>query len=71
MTASAPALVKSWNVGKRYRVTLTIPCLSDGTMATAVCEWEPSIPQSLTARELRDYERGRDAAVRQLLSESA
>lgn len=71
MTASTPALVKTWNVGKRYRVTMTVPRLSDGTVAAAVCEWEPSMPQSLTDRELRDYERGRDAAVRELLQGGA
>jgi len=71
MTASGPALVKTWRVGKRYRVTLTIPRLNGGETTAAVCEWEPSMPESLTARELRDYERGRDAAVRQLLRESA
>lgn len=71
MTASAPALIKTWNVGKRYRVTLTIPRLSDGTLAAAVCEWEPSMPQGLTTQELRDYERGRDAAVRELLQGDA
>lgn len=63
MTARTPALVKTWSVGKRYRVTLSIPSLTDGAPATAVCEWEPSMPSRLTHREQRDYERGRDAAL--------
>lgn len=67
MTASAPALVKTWKVGNRYRVTMTVPRLPDGSLATAVCEWEPSMPDSLTEKELRDYERGRDDVVLQLI----
>jgi hypothetical protein len=71
MTARAPALVKTWSVGKRYRVTLTIPHLIDGNPATAVCEWEPTMPARLTHREQRDYERGRDAALSDLAREAS
>ena len=27
------------------------------------CEWEPSTPKRLNDREMRDYRRGRDAAL--------
>lgn len=66
MTASAAALVKTWSVGKRYRVTLTVPRLTNDTPATAACEWEPSMPARLTHREKRDYERGLDAALAEI-----
>ncbi len=66
MTASAALLSKSWTVGKRYRVTMTIPRPLPGQTACAVCEWEPHQPDHLTQQEQRDYYRGRDAALQEL-----
>jgi hypothetical protein len=66
MTASAALLSKSWTVGKRYRVTMTIPRPLPGQTACAVCEWEPHQPDQLTQQEQRDYYRGRDAALQEL-----
>lgn len=66
MTACAALLSKSWSVGNRYRVTMTIPRPLPGQTACAVCEWEPHQPAALSHREQRDYYRGRDAALLEL-----
>jgi hypothetical protein len=49
-------------VGERYVVTLAIPltALRSGVVHLDVV-WEPSPPRRLTASELRDYRRGRNA----------
>lgn len=64
MSAVAPALTKTWAVG-RYTATLTVPPLAAGVMH-AVIDWAPHIPKDLTAEELQAYRRGRDAAFRDL-----
>ena len=61
MSASAPALVKTWSVG-RYTVTLTVPQSDDGVFVGNV-EWFPHLPTDLTAEEMEAYSRGRDAAL--------
>ena len=65
MSAKSPALVRSFNVGKRT-VTLTIPRPKPGTVAMMVVEWAPSPPRRLSRRELRQYRAGRDAALAEL-----
>lgn len=62
MTACPALLSKSWTVGKRYRVTMTVPRPLPGQTACAVCEWEPTIPRSMTKQEEQDYVRGRNEA---------
>lgn len=64
MSAQAPSLTRSWQVG-RYTATLTVPPLAQGVMH-AVIEWEPHCPKDLTADEQQAYRRGRDAAFREL-----
>lgn len=64
MSASAPALTRSWQVG-RYTASLTVPPLAAGVVH-AVIEWTPHTPNDLTADELQAYRRGRDAAFRDL-----
>lgn len=64
MTATAPALVRSWAVG-RYTATLTVPPLASGVIH-AVIEWEPHIPNDLTSEELGAYHRGLNAAIQEL-----
>lgn len=65
MSAVPPALVKTWTVGSRYRVTLTVPPLGTG-VAYASCEWEPHMPAFLTPQEKADYRRGLSAAISKL-----
>lgn len=60
----ADALVTAtFRVGRRYRCTMTIPRPEEGTALSMACEWEPSTPKRLNDREMRDYRRGRDAAL--------
>lgn len=65
MSAAQPLLSRTWSVGKRYRVTLSIPRLEPGALACATCEWSPAMPDQMTHREQRDYITGRDAALRE------
>ena len=66
MTATAALISRTWTVGKRFRVTLTIPRPLPGQVACAACEWLPAIPERMNKREQRDYYRGRDDALREL-----
>ena len=66
MSASAPALVKTWSVG-RYTVTLTVPQSAEGLFFGHV-EWFPHLPNDLTATEMEAYSRGRDAALAELFA---
>lgn len=65
MSASAPALVKTWSVG-RYTVTFTVQQLVAGGITNALVEWAPHQPTDLTAKELAQYRAGRDAAIAEL-----
>lgn len=58
-----PLVTTTFRVGKRYRCTMTIPRLELGSALSMACEWEPSIPKRLNDRDMRDYRRGRDAAL--------
>ena len=66
--AEQAALVRTWRVGKRT-CTLTAPQARDGEVAVASIEWSPSVPRSLTRRELRQYRTDRDRALADLCSE--
>ena len=65
MSAESPALVATFAVGHR-RVTLTIPTPRRGAIVCMTCEWSPDLPHRLNRREMRQYRRGRDAAVADL-----
>lgn len=60
------AATRTWSVGKRYRVTLTVPALLAGGVACASCEWDPALPERLNQRERRDYRKGLEAAMADL-----
>lgn len=61
MTAESALISRTFAVGWRYRCTLTVPAPRVGAVACMVAEWEPSLPKRLSAAELADYRRGRDA----------
>lgn len=64
MSASAPTLVRTFKVGS-YTATLTAGPNNDG-LVTAVCEWLPHMPKSLTPREKEEYQRGLTAFATEL-----
>lgn len=64
MSAAAPALTRSWQVG-RYVATLTVPPL-DGGVLHGVIDWAPHVPNDLTPEEVQAYRRGRAAAFQAL-----
>lgn len=64
MSATAAMLVHTWAVGKRYRVTMTVPRLQEASVSCATCEWEPDFPGRLTPQEAADYISGRQVAMR-------
>lgn len=60
----ALSLVRTtFRVGRHYRCTMTIPRPEPGSALSMACEWEPSTPKRLNDREMRDYRRGRNAAL--------
>jgi hypothetical protein len=62
------ALSTTFRVGIRYRCSISLPLASlrSGLLEIATV-WEPDLPEQLSAEELNDYRRGRDA----LLAEAA
>ncbi len=68
MSASAAILARSWPVGDRVCI-LTVPRPHAGKAQHACIEWSPSAPPALSADELQQYRRGRDAAVAALAAE--
>lgn len=66
MNAEAVALSVTFPVGRKYRVTVTMPQSRRGEIHSAVFDWEPDVPRRLTKAELQDYRRGRNAAVAEL-----
>ena len=67
MSAQA-AITRSWKVG-RYTATLNVPRATPGAVACAVIEWEPGLPDLLTAAEVTRYVRGRNAALAEMAAE--
>lgn len=61
MTTESALISRTFAVGWRYRCTLTVPAPRVGAVACVVAEWEPGLPKRLSAAELADYRRGRDA----------
>ena len=68
MTAETPALVRTFTVGKRFTVTVTMQRPERGKVVNTTMEWEPDVPApgSLTDGEIADYRAGRNAAVAEL-----
>jgi hypothetical protein len=60
-----PASVRSFRVGKRM-VTMTLAKPVPGGTAHTVAEWAPNPLSRLTKREIKQYQAGRDAALREL-----
>lgn len=65
MSAEAAALTHSWPVGQ-FTATMSVPKLRQGQVLAGVIEWEPHVPQHLTAEESEQYRAGRDAAIKAL-----
>lgn len=64
MSASLPAVQKTWPIGKSYTAHLSIPFpAEDGTPGAAVVEWQPFVPESLTEQEEREYQGGVQLAM--------
>lgn len=66
MSASKPALTKTWRVGEHFTVTLTVPHLAAGEVACGSCEWSPQMPRELTNRERDEYQAGLMVAMKEL-----
>ncbi|MBP5992244.1 MAG: hypothetical protein KA766_19775 [Piscinibacter sp.] len=66
MSAEAASLVRSWSVGDRYTVTMTMPPIRRGQVLSASIEWAPEYPERLTPHEMAEYRRGRNEAIRSL-----
>lgn len=64
MSASAPTLIRTFKVG-RYTATVTAGP-NDGGLVSAVCEWLPHTPKTLTPAEKEDYQRGMAAFATEL-----
>lgn len=62
MSAEAPALVRSFRVGRRT-VTLTLCKPVAGMVLHSIAEWSPDRPRGLSPRELRQYREGRNAVL--------
>jgi hypothetical protein len=67
MSAEAPALARSWRVG-RYRCTLTAQKPTPGTALCVSIEWEPDVPGRLSRKDEQAYVEGRDRALAELMS---
>jgi hypothetical protein len=63
--AESACIVRSFRVGKRT-CTMTIQAPQRGRYANITAEWEPTIPNGFTKKELRQYRTGRDAIAVEL-----
>jgi hypothetical protein len=61
MSAEA-AFTSTWRVG-RYTATLSVPKPRPGAVLSAVIEWSPNRPASLSSAEWNQYRVGRNAAM--------
>ena len=66
MSAHAASFSATWDVGRKYKVTLTLPPIERGALRSAMFEWEPDVPRRLSASEMRQYRRGRNEALQRL-----
>lgn len=55
---------RSWAVGHRL-VTMTAQKPAAGGVQSVAVEWQPDMPERLTAAELAEYRTGRNRAVRE------
>jgi hypothetical protein len=62
MSATAALLTQSWKVGSRV-CTVSIPQPEQGRTVHLTIEWAPTMPKRLSRSELRQYRRGRNAAL--------
>jgi hypothetical protein len=58
-TDTAAALVRTYKVGKRLRVTFTAPMPRPGVVAAMTAEWDPHIPAALSRKQRKAYEAAR------------
>lgn len=65
MSAAAPVLWRSWQVGERT-CTLTVPRAVRGKAAHASVEWSPDVPHRLSQAEWQQYRAGRNQAAAEL-----
>ncbi len=65
MSAEAPALVHTFEVGHRV-CTITLPTPKLGSVCSGSVEWEPDLPTGLNRAERRQYKKGRDRAFAEL-----
>lgn len=59
--SATTTFTQAWPVG-RFTCTLTLPANAGGQTPISV-HWQPHRPPKLTAAELAEYRRGRDAAL--------
>lgn len=69
-TDAAAALMRTFRVGQRRRVTFTCPPIERGAVLMMTAEWQPDVPHKLTSRERRDYDAARAAFLAELIGAS-
>ena len=62
-TPTDRVLTKSFQVGGRYKCTLTFPLDLSRGVHVATAEWEPTKPDALTDQEAADYSRELNATL--------
>lgn len=62
MSAEAAFLTRRFSVGA-YTCTLTLPRPKPGSVMALAIEWSPTVPSKLTADDLQQYRRERNAAL--------
>ena len=67
-TDSAAELTREYWIGKSYRAIFTSPRPERASVLHMTCEWLPVVPDRLTAQELDDYRRARDAFIGELMT---
>ena len=68
MSAEAPLLSRTWNVGPRT-VKFVVPRPKPGRAVHCACEWAPDEPRRLSPAEWQDYVAGRNAALADMAAE--
>ena len=63
---TTPTITASFNVGHRYRCTLSTPATLAPDATEIIAEWEPHVPRAMSAVEWHDYTVGRDDFMRKL-----
>ena len=68
MNEGSAIALRGWPVGS-YVCTLTMCRAAPGQLVSALIQWEPRQPTSLTDEELREYRAGRDRALAEISRE--